>query len=274
MNESLPPQNTDVIGRWQQRFGGVVRLYGVQGAQVLMRAHVCVIGIGGVGCWVAEALARTGVGGITLMDLDDVCITNTNRQLHATQDTVGQSKAKVLAQRLLAIHPDCTVNVIEDFLTHDNTTEHISKDFDMVVDAIDEASVKAHLIAHCKRNKIPIITTGAAGGQDDPTQVQVSDLSKTYNDPLAAKVRNTLRRHYNFSRNEKRSFGVPCVYSKQQLKYPMPDGSVCTQKSTMASGVRLDCSGGFGASAMVTGTFGFVVASKVVEKIISRYLAR
>ncbi len=256
--------------KFNQRFGGIVRLYGVAGAEALCRAHVCVIGIGGVGSWAAEALVRSGVGEITLIDLDDVCISNTNRQLHALSDSIGQSKVVVMQQRLLAINPECRVHVIEDFIDEDNIPRYLTPALDYVLDAIDSAGNKARLIAHCKRHKIPVITTGAAGGQSDPTQIAVADLSKTSNDPLAAKVRNTLRRHYGFSRNTRRSFGVPCVYSTEQLRYPQPDGTVCGNKTTQQAGVRLDCAGGFGAATMVTGVFGMVAAARVVEKLVAR----
>ena len=255
---------------FNQRFGGIVRLYGVAGAQALMDAHVCVVGIGGVGSWVAEALVRSGVGEITLIDLDDICVTNTNRQIHASVGTIGEAKVDVMRDRLLAINPQCKVNVIEDFIAEENIPTYITKAMSYVVDAIDSANNKARLIAHCRRNKIPIVTTGAAGGQIDPTQISVIDLSKTVNDPLAAKVRNLLRRHYNFTRTAGRNFNVPCVYSTEQLRYPKPDGSVCSNKSAMESGVRLDCSGGFGAATMVTSTFGMVAAAKVVEKLVAR----
>lgn len=255
---------------FNQRFGGIVRLYGVVGAQALMDAHVCVVGIGGVGSWVAEALVRSGVGEITLIDLDDICVTNTNRQIHALVDTVGEAKVEVMRNRLLTINPQCTVHVIEDFIAEDNMPSYITPTLDYVVDAIDSANNKARLIAHCRRNKIPIITTGAAGGQTDPTKISVIDLSKTVNDPLAAKVRNLLRRHYGFTRTAGRNFSVPCVYSTEQLRYPKPDGSVCSNKSAMESGVRLDCSGGFGAATMVTSTFGMVAAARVIEKLVEK----
>lgn len=255
---------------FNQRFGGIVRLYGVAGAQALRAAHVCVVGIGGVGSWTAEALARSGVGEISLIDLDDICITNSNRQIHALGDSIGQPKVDAMAERIRAINPDCKVNAVEDFATEETIPEYIHKGMSYVVDAIDSAGNKAKLIAHCKRNKIPVITTGAAGGQVDPARITVVDLNRTYNDPLAAKVRGILRRHYGFSKNPKRHFSVPCVYSTEQLRYPQPDGSVCQSKVAMEEGVRLDCSGGFGAATMVTGTFGFVAAAKVVEKLVAK----
>ena len=251
---------------YSDRFSGIARLYGVDAVERFKTTQVAVIGIGGVGSWVAEALARTGFEHITLIDMDDICVTNTNRQIHTLKDTVGQLKVEAMAERLRGINPEVKVRPVMDFLTQDNIAELLDG-MEFVVDAIDSVKVKAALIAWCKRHKLPIITTGAAGGQTDPTQITVGDLNKTYNDPLAKKVRSLLRREYNFSRNGKRSYGIPCVFSTEQLKYPQPDGTVCQQKSFTDGVVKLDCSGGFGASTMVTATFGLVVASKVAEKL-------
>jgi len=250
------------------RFGGIARLYGAKGLEALRNAHVCVVGIGGVGSWVAEALARTGIGAITLIDMDDICVTNTNRQIHALTHHIGQSKVEVMAERIKAINPECAINCIDDFVTKETVFEYMTKDYNFVVDAIDSADSKAALIAHCKRNKIKIMTIGGAGGQVDPTKITVADLNKTHNDPLARKVRSQLRRNYNFSRNTSRVYGVSCVYSTEQLTYPKPDGTVCQQKAFAGEGVRLDCTSGFGSVTMVTASFGFVAASKVVEKLI------
>jgi tRNA A37 threonylcarbamoyladenosine dehydratase len=231
---------------------------------------VCVVGIGGVGSWAAEALARSGVGEITLIDMDDICVTNTNRQVHTHKESIGQLKVDAMAQRILAINPECKVNPVMDFITRDNLGEKITANMDFVIDCIDSVASKAAMISYCQRQKIKIVTTGAAGGQLDPSMVTVGDLNKTFNDPLARKVRSMLRRHYGYSRNPKRTYSVPCVYSKEQLKYPKPDGSVCQQKSVMEGSTRLDCASGFGAATMVTATFGFVAAAKVIEKLVRR----
>lgn len=248
------------------RFSGIARLYGVDALEAFRTTKVAVIGIGGVGSWVAESLVRTGFENIHLIDMDDICITNTNRQIHTKQATIGQLKVEAMAARLTAINPEVNAVPVMDFLTKDNIAQHLTG-FDFVVDAIDSVKVKAALIAWCKRNKMPIITTGAAGGQMDPTQITVGDLNKTFNDPLAKKVRSTLRREYNFSRNQKRNYSVMCVYSTEQLSYPQPDGSVCKQKTFNDGAVKLDCASGFGAATMVTATFGMVAAAKVAERI-------
>lgn len=249
------------------RFGGIGRLYGVAGLQRLHDAQVCVVGIGGVGSWAAEALARSGIGAITLIDMDDICITNTNRQIHALDGEIGKLKVDAVAERIRRINPQCRVQAVMEFVTEKNQQQLIHTGFDYVVDCIDSVKSKAALIAHCKRNKIRIVTTGAAGGQTDPTQIQVTDLNKTVNDPLAKKVRSLLRRDYNFSRNTSRNYSIPCVYSTEQLQYPQADGSVCQTKAFAGDSTRLDCSSGFGAATMVTGTFGFVAAARVVKRI-------
>ncbi|WDE07044.1 tRNA cyclic N6-threonylcarbamoyladenosine(37) synthase TcdA [Thalassomonas viridans] len=255
---------------YQLRFGGISRLYGKQGAARLEQAHFCVIGIGGVGSWVAEALARNGIGTITLIDLDDICTTNINRQIHALTDTVGQSKVEVMAERIKQINPECQVHEVEDFVTQENLRELLSQGFDYVIDAIDSVKVKSAIIAHCKRNKMPVITVGGAGGQTDPSQIQICDLSQTYQDPLLAKVRNQLRREYNFSRNTKRKFSIDAIFSTEQLVYPDADGEVCHAKQTQDGAMRLDCSGGFGAATHVTATFAFFAVGRAIKKFLNK----
>jgi tRNA A37 threonylcarbamoyladenosine dehydratase len=259
-----------LVNQTKPRFGGTQRLYGIIGTDILAKSHVCVVGIGGVGSWVAEALARTALGQITLIDLDDICVTNTNRQIHALENTVGQAKVDVMAHRIKLINPDSVVHSVEDFVSPDNVAQLIPTSFDYVVDATDSIKAKAAMIAHCKRNKIPIITIGGAGGQIDPTQIAVTDLSKTIQDPLAAKLRSELRRFYNFTTNPKRRFGIDCVYSTEQLRYPKADGSVSMNKTLIDGSVKLDCNNGFGAGVAVTATFGFVAAARVIDKLIQK----
>lgn len=205
---------------WRQRFGGTARLYGEKALQLFADAHICVVGIGGVGSWAAEALARTGIGAITLIDMDDVCVTNTNRQIHALRDNVGLAKAEVMAERIRQINPECRVTVVDDFVTPDNVAQYMSVGYSYVIDAIDSVRPKAALIAYCRRNKIPLVTTGGAGGQIDPTQIQVTDLAKTIQDPLAAKLRERLKSDFGVVKNSKGKLGVDCVFSTEALVYP------------------------------------------------------
>ncbi|WP_286232722.1 tRNA cyclic N6-threonylcarbamoyladenosine(37) synthase TcdA [Thalassotalea sediminis] len=255
---------------YQTRFSGIERLYGQVGTTAIKNAHFCVVGIGGVGSWVAEALARTGVNNITLIDLDDICTTNTNRQIHALTTTVGDSKVEVMAARIKLINPSCQVNCIEDFVTQENLRELINQEYDYVIDAIDSVQIKSAIIAHCKRNKINLVTIGGAGGQIDPTKIAITDLSQTYQDPLLAKVRNQLRREYNFSRNTKRKFGIDAVFSTEQLKYPDGSGEVCQAKQATEGAMRLDCSGGFGAATHVTASFAFFAVGRALEKLANK----
>lgn len=261
---------TSLSDAWLQRFGGTARLYGQPALQLFAEAHICVVGIGGVGSWAAEALARTGIGAITLIDMDDVCVTNTNRQIHALKETVGQAKTEVMAERILAINPECKVTCVDDFITAENTAELMSPGFTWVIDAIDSVRPKAALLAWCRRNKIPLVTTGGAGGQIDPTQIQVADLAKTIQDPLAAKLRERLKSDFKIVKNSKGKLGIDCVFSTEALMYPQPDGSVCASRSTAEGPKRMDCASGFGAATMVTATFGFIAVSHVLKKMMAK----
>jgi len=243
-----------------RRFGGIARLYGSAAYQRLRAAHVCVVGIGGVGSWVAEALARTAVGRLTLIDLDMVAESNTNRQIHALEPVFGKAKVDAMAERIAQINPECVMRCIEDFVTVDNMETTLGGGFDVVVDAIDQARVKTAMIDFCKRRKQPIVVVGAAGGQIDPTQIRVSDLSQTVQDPLLAKVRASLRREHGFPRQGK--FGVPAVYSTEALRYP-DKGASCDVGSGPAG---LNCAG-FGSSVCVTSVFGMAAASHAIGLI-------
>ncbi|WP_445000410.1 tRNA cyclic N6-threonylcarbamoyladenosine(37) synthase TcdA [Halomonas mongoliensis] len=264
---AVVPQESVETDDHDLRFGGIRRLYGSRAVERFRSAHVVVVGVGGVGSWTVEALARSGIGKLTLIDLDDVCVSNVNRQLHALDGTVGRPKVEVLAERCRAIQPG--IEVVEEiaFVTPTNLAERIPEDADHLVDAIDSVVAKAALIAWCKRRKLPITVTGAAGGQTDPTRIRVADLARTEHDPLLAKVRARLRRDFGFSRNPKRRFSVECVYSDEQLVYPSADGEVCLQKPGSGESTRLDCASGFGAATFVTGSFGFVAASRVLARL-------
>jgi len=258
---------------YQQRFGGLRRLYGDEAFAHLPRLHFCVIGIGGVGSWVVEALARSGIGRLTLVDYDDIAATNINRQLHSLSETLNRKKIEVMKERVLQINPDCQVDLVDDFLIMENHAEILSRGYDYVVDAIDSIKFKAALIYYCKRNKTPVITTGGAGGLTDATKIGIDDLSRTWNDALAAKVRSRLREEYGFSRNPKRKFGVDCVFSTQQPVYPKEDGSVSHEKPGI-HGLSLDCSLGYGASVCVTASFGFIAAAHAINKTLAKKISQ
>ncbi len=269
MSSCSPPSNP------AERFGGIARLYGTEPMTIIEQMHVCVVGLGGVGAWAVEALVRSGVGELTLIDFDIIKEGNINRQLPALSSTLEQKKYAALAARVSDINPACRCHTIDDFLTERNIDDYLSPErgYDYVIDAIDSIKFKACMINHCRRRKIPIITTGGAGGLNDPGRIEVVDLAKTYNDPLASKVRATLRRDYGFSKNLKKNFGVECVFSNQQQVYPRPDGSVSQEKPGI-HGVSLDCSFGYGSASFVTGTFGFVAAARVINKTLHKRIAR
>ena len=194
-------------------------------------------------------------------------MTNTNRQIHALQGNVGKLKTEVMAERIRLINPDCQIHIVDDFITEDNLAGFVDSRFDFVVDAIDSIRAKVALLAHCKRQKIALITTGGAGGQKDPTQITITDLSRTTQDPLAAKVRADLRRKFGFPRDPKKKFGIPCVYSTEQLTYPDGAGGTCSAKASSDGNMKMDCASGFGATTVVTATFGLTAVSYVLQKL-------
>ncbi|OUR99780.1 tRNA threonylcarbamoyladenosine dehydratase [Halobacteriovorax marinus] len=248
------------------RFSGISRLYGPEAREKLEAAHVCVVGVGGVGSWCVEALARSGVGELTLIDLDDICVTNVNRQLHALDETIGQLKIEVLAKRCKLINPLLKVNILAEFFTPKSADKLLSNKFTYVVDAIDSIENKILLIDECLKRGQPILTTGAAAGKQDPTKILVEDLSKTWNDRLLQRVRKTMRQRLGYPRDG-RPFNVLSVFCHELPFFPHEDGSVCQIKKEDQKNLKLDCNSGYGSATFVTGTFGFVAASEVVREI-------
>lgn len=246
------------------RFGGIGRLYGAAALERFRAAHVCVVGIGGVGSWVVEALARSGIGRLTLIDLDDICESNINRQIHALDGLIGVSKIEAMAERCRAINPACVVAPVHSFLTAKNVGEILSEDFDYVVDAIDSTNHKVSLIAACHERGTPVLTIGGAGGRIDPTQIQICDLARSINDQLLKRVRKQLRQQHGFPRQKRRKFHIDCVFSPEEPMYP--EACDISEEGEKKS-VRLDCSSGYGAATHLTGTFGFFAASHVLKAI-------
>lgn len=251
---------------YERRFGGVRRLYGEAGIRKLQAAHAVVIGIGGVGSWTAEALARNSVGHITLIDLDNIAESNVNRQLHAVDGAFGKAKVSAMRERILSINPHCVVSQIEDFITLENLETLLNFQCDVIVDCIDDAQAKIALADFCKRKQLPLIMAGSAGGRLDPTRTQVADLAFVTGDRLLSKVRNQLRRDYAFPKasNTKRSakFGIDCVYSDEQAIKPE---LACKLDSSAITG--LNCAG-YGSSVCVTAPFGFTAAQLAIQKIL------
>ncbi|MBL7663785.1 MAG: tRNA threonylcarbamoyladenosine dehydratase [Bacteriovoracaceae bacterium] len=248
------------------RFAGIERLMGANSVQQLSKKHIMLIGIGGVGSWVAEALARSGVGKLTLVDMDEICVSNMNRQLHALEDTVGKSKIAIMAERIKKINPECTVNEIFDFFTINTAEKILGTSIDYVIDCIDSVRSKCDLIDQAKKRKIPLIVIGAAGGKFDPTQICISDLSQTKNDMLLTRIRKKLRQDYAYPRGNKK-FKIPCVYSTELAAYQQSDGSVCQNKKT-SENTKLDCQTGLGTASFITGTFAFFAVSHVLKDLI------
>jgi tRNA A37 threonylcarbamoyladenosine dehydratase len=252
-----------------ERFGAVGRLLGPAGLGRLAGAHVCVVGVGGVGSWTIEALARSGVGALTLIDLDDVCVSNINRQVHATDGTVGRPKVEVMAERARAIHPGVEVRAVATYLTEANAASLLAGGFDVVADGIDNAKVKAQLIATCRDLGLRVVTSGGAGGRRDPTRLRVADLSQSRNDTLLHAVRKHLRQRHGFPR-EGRRFGVRCVFSEELPSAPQLPAGACAPQPGPGSGDRraLNCDAGLGTAAWVTGAFGFALAALAVEDVV------
>jgi tRNA A37 threonylcarbamoyladenosine dehydratase len=250
---------------FERRFGGIARLYGTEGLARLRGSRVAVIGIGGVGSWVVEALARSGIGAIAMYDLDHIAESNVNRQLPALEQSLGQAKVVAMAQRVKAINSACEVEAVEAFIEADNLQLITGAGFDYVIDCIDSYRTKAALIADCRRYRIRLITIGGAGGQIDPTLIRIADLSRTEQDPLLSKTRKLLRREYGFPANPKRRFEVPAVYSLEQQRYPTPEGQVCMDRPTAIEG-SLNC-GGYGSAMTVTATFGMAAVAHVLGKL-------
>ncbi|MEI6561564.1 MAG: tRNA threonylcarbamoyladenosine dehydratase [Verrucomicrobiota bacterium] len=252
-----------------ERFGGLGRLYGRAALERLARAHVAVIGVGGVGSWTAEALARSGVGRLTLIDMDDVCITNTNRQLPALEGEIGRPKVEVLAERIRRINPGCAVEAVTKFFlesTADRLLCPACQPFDWVVDAVDRMSIKALLITKARALDISVLTVGGAGGRRDATQVRCGDLGATGGDALLRQVRRELRHTHGWAVGRGAAFNVPAVYSAEPQVFPQSDGTVCATKEA-GENLRMDCASGYGAACFVTGAFGFAAAGEVVRRI-------
>ncbi len=265
INTHIFPAPDDQIDA-ERRFGGIGRLYGPAALARFRAAHVCVIGVGGVGSWIVEALARSAIGQLTLIDLDNVAESNINRQIQALSGTIGQAKIGALAERIAQINPACRVHLVEDFIDPDNLDRMVGgKGFDYVVDAIDSVRSKAALIAWCRDHQMPLVTIGSAGGKTDATKIDIRDLSKTEQEPLLKMVRKRLRTEYGFPRSIKTKFHVDAVFSMEPVS--MPEVEASCEIDSAAEGISgLNCAG-FGSSMVVTATFGMIAAGHVLTRL-------
>ena len=262
MSEALG--STDV-GDFERRFGGLRRLYGVAGAQQIFDAHVMVVGIGGVGSWTVEALARSGVRCLTLIDLDHVSESNFNRQIHANSLTLGQSKVEAMRERIALYHPTCRVNVVDDFVTPDNWEAIVRQAGSavgvpqVIVDACDQVRAKTVMAAWALRSKVVCVTVGAAGGKRWPHRVEVDDLSQVTHDPLLAKLRYQLRRQHGAARDGR--MGVACVFSREAVAPPDASCGLDTGDGS------LNCHG-YGSTVGVTAAFGMAAAGCAMNTLV------
>ena len=263
---------TSLDSPWQQRFGGIDRLYGIGAVARFAACRVAVVGMGGVGSWAVEALARTGIGHLTLIDADDICVSNTNRQLPAHDGQFGRAKVDAMAERCRAINPLIDVAAVVSFVTPANLGEMLDRDFDLVLDACDSFRSKVELIAWCRRRKLPLIVCGSAGGRTDPTLVRIRDLSRTEHDAMLALIRKKLRSEFNFPKSPDRYFSVPAVYSLENVRYPQADGSVCGLRPAAGAdaALKLDCGAGLGAATHITGAFAFAAVGKALELLLKQ----
>jgi len=252
----------------KNRFGGIARLYGVRALESFVAARVVVVGVGGVGSWTVEGLARSGIGCIRMVDLDEICITNVNRQLHAMDGQIGRQKTAAMAERVRAINPHCKLEVIEGFFTERSVEEVLGGEVDGVIDAIDSMNHKALLIAECKRRGLAVVTCGGAGGKRDATRISLRDLAFCGKDALLHQLRKNLRKDYGFSAvpmgSKPQAMGIPAVFSEESPVYPGSDGEVTCDRPDDAD-MRLNCATGYGTATHVTATFGLVAVGAMLE---------
>lgn len=250
---------------YDSRFGGIGRLYGRKSLEKVRSSHILIIGIGGVGSWVAESLARTGIGAMTLVDLDDVCVTNINRQVLAVSSSVGQFKVDVMKKRVLDIQPLCKVETRQCFFNPKNLETIFDQKYDFVVDACDDFTNKCYLIDHCRKNKIPLVVMGGAGGKTDPLQIRLTDMAISANDRLLAKLRKKLRQDFAFPLETEGDFGVWAVWSHERAVYPTANGCLTYKPPGLAK--NMDCEEGFGSASFVTGAFAFAATSLILKEL-------
>lgn len=263
-----------------RRFGGLSRLYGPEAPERLRAAHVAVAGLGGVGSWTAEALARCGVGGLTLVDLDHIAESNVNRQIHALTPTLGQAKIEAMAERIRGINPDCEVTLVDDFVEPGNVARLFPGGLDALIDCTDQAPAKIAMILHARALGLPLVLCGGAGGKTDPLALRAGDLSEAVNDALLAKLRNTLRREHGFARGSDKNgkalkrvpkMGVRALWFDQQAMLPdawtQPKGAAGQGVPMPGAPQGLSCAG-YGSVVTVTAAMGMAAANEALRRIL------
>lgn len=249
-NVSITTEEDDDYTR---RFAGVARVYGDAALQRFERSHAVIVGLGGVGSWVVEALARNGIGRFTLVDMDVVVASNVNRQLAALTAEFGRSKADVLADRIRGINPRAQIRVVDDFLTRENATDILTPQPDLIMDCCDDAKAKLSLVLHARRHRNVLIVCGAAGGKTDPSRLYIEDIARCEQDPLLARLRKRLRKHHGYPQEPGKPFGIHCVYSDEPMHTPI---DVCDSAG-------LNCSG-YGSAMTVTASMGLLAVSQAL----------
>jgi tRNA A37 threonylcarbamoyladenosine dehydratase len=246
------------------RFQGFKSLVGAANFKRIQDSTVTVVGLGGVGSWTVEALARSGVGGLKIVDLDEVCVTNINRQLHALTSTVGLSKARVLEARIKEINPNCSVTVFEKFFSPTTADDILGTSTNLLIDAIDSVDNKTALLVECVHRDQRVITVGSGGERLNPLGIQVEDLAFTIHDPLLQIIRKRLRQHHHFPRGERSHFEIPCIYAPLQ-RGPQTAPESPPACSTETKRTRKSCNEGLGSAVFLTGTLGFAAAAEAVR---------
>lgn len=255
----LPAQSPDILDDNARRFAGVARVYGDAALERFQNSHALIVGLGGVGSWAVEALARNGIGAITLVDLDVLVASNVNRQLPALSSTFGRGKTEVLAERVRDINPRCQVRMVDDFLSRENANDILTPQPDIILDCCDDAKAKLTLALHARRHRNVLVVCGAAGGKRDPTRLNIADLALTEQDPLLARLRKRLRKHHGYPIEPGKAFGISCVYSDEPISTP-PD--VC-------GSAALNCSG-YGSLVTVTASMGLLAVSTALAQLLRR----
>ena len=248
------------------RFGGIARLYGTHALETFTKSHVAIIGIGGVGSWAAESLARSGIGKITMVDLDEICVTNINRQLHSMDGEIGKQKTRVMAERITLINPECEVVCEQTFFNEKTSDRLLDQGYDHVIDAIDLMMQKAFLLAECKKRNIPVVSCGGSGGKIDPSTIKVADIAHVSNDALIHKVRSRLRSKFGFPKavNYKApKFNIEAIFFDEAAIFPEAQECDIHQSTNM----RLNCTNGFGSVTHMTATQGLFAASRVLKNL-------
>lgn len=252
----------------RERFQGISKLVSHGDFEKIQKSHVLIIGLGGVGSWVAEALARSGVGKLTLVDPDSVCISNINRQIIALDSTVGVSKVLAAKQRILDINPLCSVDIFEDFFCEDTINEIFKQDYDFAFDGIDRLKNKILFLFKCMEREIPFLISGGAGGKIDASKIRIADLGESYRDRLLFRIRKKLRQNYSYKKGKKK-MGITCIFSPEETRYPSTSGTITNSKQGLGI-KKLDCHGSIGSFCPTTGVFGLMAAGYIIQSIINQ----